>query len=208
MNSDNVYSTIGNMTSLYEVLASVTGYKKSVKYFISQLPFPDDAPLQILDAGCGTGLYAMELLKKYPHAHITAIDSGEKLMEYFQKKVTEKKLDEKVRLLVADIQSSLPELQHEQFDLVITAGVLEYVNQEAAIQNLSRFLVPGGYFYSLPVRDNALGRFICTIYACKPYTSHQNIVGFTRNGFTLHAEIDVPKTPSASFREAHLFKKS
>lgn len=207
MHSEKVYSTIGKATHVYDFFASVVGYEKSVEYFISQLPFEKNQHIRVLDAGCGTGLYSLALLKRFPNAHITAFDLTQELTERFQKKAAEIHQQHRTHVFAADIQSELPQIAGKTFDLVITAGVLEYVPQEKTIQNLSRFLVPGGYFFSVPVRDNAWGKFVCKLYGCKPHPRAQNITAFQNNGFTLHAVLEVPKTPAASFREAHIFKK-
>ena len=195
------------MAGLYDFCLSVIGYEKSVNYFISQLSFAKSDSIKALDAGCGTGLYSLALLKRYENANVTAFDFNRKLIEHFKEKVWEKKLNNRTHLFTADIQSSLSEIENEKFNLIITAGVLEYVPQEKTIRNLSRFLISGGYFFSSPVRDTAWGRFICKLYACKPYSKIQNIRMFQKNGFTLHKIIEVPRNPSASFKEAHVFKK-
>ena len=208
MKSKKIYSTIGEITSIYELLASVSGYKKSVEYFVAQLPFSENSPIKVLDAGCGTGLYSFAILKKYKSAKITAFDLNEKLVNYVREKSIKNKLTDKIRAFAADITSSLPEIENEKFDLIITAGVLVYVPHEETVKNLSRFLIPGGYFFNVPNRDSAWGRFVCTLYACTPYSKTENISVFEKNGFTLEKDVKVPKTPAASFKEVHLFRKN
>ncbi len=208
MDSQKVYSTIGAMTGMYDFLASATGYTQSVEFFISQLPFTANDSIKVLDAGCGTGPYSFAVLKKYKNAHVTAFDLNEQLVNYFSAKVHKNKLDNRVRTFTADITGPLTEIENEKFDLIITAGVLVYVPHEATVRNLSRFLKPGGYFFNSPNRDSAWGRFICKLYACKPYPKDENISVFVKNGFTLVKDIKVPKTPAASFKDAHIFRKN
>ncbi len=207
MNSEKVYSTIGQATSLYDFLALVTGYKKSVEYFVSQLPFHENDSIKVLDAGCGTGVYSFAVLKRYKNAKITAFDLNKKLVDYVKAKVVKNKLNNQFRVFIADITGPLSEIENEKFDLIITAGVLVYVPHEETLKNLSRFLISGGYFFNSPNRDSAWGRFICKLYACKPYSKNENISVFEKNGFTLVKDIEVPKTLSASFKDAHIFKK-
>ena len=207
MNSEKIYSIIGQITSVYDFLASATGYKKSVEYFVSQLPFSQDEPIKVLDAGCGTGLYSFAILEKYKNAKVTAFDLNEKLVEYVRNKAHNNTQDNRVRAFTADITGPLSGIENEKFNLIITAGVLEYVPHEETVRNLFRFLVPGGYFFNSPNRDSAWGRFVCKLYACKPYLKSENISVFEKNGFTLEKDIEVPKTPAASFKEAHLFKR-
>ena len=207
MNSEKIYSAIGRITLIYDFLASITGYKKSVEYFISQLPFSEDDLIRVLDAGCGTGSYAFALLKKYKNAKVTAFDLDENLINSIKEKVVKNKLSNRMRVFRADIAGPLLEIENEKFDLIITAGVLVYVPHEATVINLSRFLDAGGYFFNSPNRDSAWGRFICKLYACKPYPKSENISVFERNGFVLVKDIKVPKIPAASFKDAHIFKK-
>lgn len=207
MRSKKIYSTIGTYSSLYDYLAYVTGYQKSIEYFISQLPFSEDDPIKVLDAGCGTGPYSFALLKRYKNAQITAFDLDEKLVNYLKNKVQKSKLSNKFSIFRSDITGSLPEIENQKFDLIITAGVLVYVPHEKTVRNLSRFLKSGGYFFNSPNRDSLWGKFICKIYACKPYPKTENISVFEKNGFTLIKDINVPKTPTASFKDAHIFKK-
>ena len=204
---EKVYSTIGGVTSFYDFLLSVTGYKKSVNYFISQLPFNNNDTIKVLDAGCGTGVYSLDILNKYKQAKVTAFDLNEKLVKHLKEKVLKNKLEDRVRLFTADIQGPLLEIENEKFNLIITAGVLEYVKQDEVVKNLSSFLISGGYFMNSSVRDTVWGRFVCKLYACKPYSKSQNISVFEQNGFSIEKIIKVSKTPSASFKEVHIFKK-
>jgi SAM-dependent methyltransferase len=207
MNSKKVYSFIGQITPLYDVGLAIVGYKKSVGYFISCLPFGEDASIRVLDAGCGTGLYSLAILKRYKNARITAFDFDDKLVQRLKEKIRENKYEDRARAFAGDIAGPLEEIGNEKFDLIITAGVLEYVPLESAIKNLSRFLVSGGYFLNSPVRDTLWGKFVCKVYACIPYSRDENIEAFEHNNFTLEKIITLPRYSPASFKEAHLFKR-
>src|SRR5438874_1949709 len=108
MNPEKVYSWIGRIAPVYELLASLLGYKKSVDFFVSELPFSKKSPIKVLDAGCGTGLYVSAILEQYPNSSVTAFDFSEKLIEALRKKTFEKYPD-RLRLFTADIQGSLIE---------------------------------------------------------------------------------------------------
>ncbi|MDA1169378.1 MAG: class I SAM-dependent methyltransferase [bacterium] len=207
MNSEKVYETIGKIPSLYDDIVFVTGYKKSIEYFVSQLPFSVDQPIRVLDAGCGTGFYIFAILQRFPHATVVGFDTGEKLIQHLRAKLEEEKLTQRARVFVANIQSPLTEIQHETFDLVITAGVLEYVPLKKTIQNLARFLVLEGYFLNASIRKNIWGTIVCKFYICTPYGAAQNTSVFEENGFVLHKVLDVPSIIAASFRDPRIFKK-
>ena len=206
MKSKKIYSFIGLIAPLYDLCLYFFGYEKSVDYFISQLPFAKESSIRVLDAGCGTGLYSLALLRQYKNARVTAFDLSDKLVEHLRKKVLKDKYNHRVNLFTADIQSALKEIGGEKFDLIITAGVLEYVPQEKTLKNLSHFLIHGGYFLNSPVRDTLLGKLVCKLYACKTYSRTQNIQSFEHNNFTLQKIIKLPWYAPASFKEAHLFK--
>ena len=207
MNSEKVYEIIGKVPSLYDDIVFVTGYKKSIEHFVSQLPFSVDQPIRVLDAGCGTGFYLFAILQRFPHARVVGFDSGETLIQHLQTKINEEKLTSRARVFVADIQSELSEIHKQTFDLIITAGVLEYVPPEKTIRSLSRFLVPGGYFLNAAIRKNIWGNIVCKVYVCTTYSSDQNMRAFESNGFVLHNVLDVKNIIAASFREVRLFKK-
>jgi len=107
-----------------------------------------------------------------------------------------------VHLFSADIQGSLQEINNEKFNLIITAGVLEYVPIEQTVANLSRFLLPGGYFLNSPVKNNLVGKITGWFYVFKPYSRSRNTQAFTKDGFEL-----VKLLVHWSFKELHIFKK-
>ena len=207
MKSKKIYSFIGSITSFYDLLETLTGYKKSVNYFISQLPFPEDQSIKVLDAGCGTGVYTFSVLNRYKNAYVTAFDINKRLVQYVQKQAEGKGLSDRVYTFTGDLSGPLTEIENETFDLIITAGVFVYVPHEATVRNLSRFLVSGGYFFNSPNRDSIWGKIICKIYACSPYPKEENTLVFENNSFALIKDIKVPSTPTASFKDAHIFRK-
>ena len=140
MKSQAIYSVIARMTFLYDFVATIVGYKKSIDYFISQLPYSEKEVIKILDAGCGAGLYSFELLKKYENSHITAFDLNGELVDRLRQKVLKKGLEKRIYSFTANIQNPLVVIQNEKFDMIITAGVLEYVSLEKTVKSLSNFL--------------------------------------------------------------------
>ena len=196
------YSSIARIAKLYDGFLRLTGYEKEISYFIDQLPFTKETSFSVLDTACGTGLYSLAVLKKYPYARITAFDINEKLVERLRYKLQEGELDNRARLFTADILEPLQKISDEKFDLIITAGILEHVPIEKTVISLSRFLALGGYFLNSPAKDNFLGKFIDWLYGCKPYSRKRNMEAFTNNGLVLK-KLLVPK----SFKELHIFQK-
>jgi ubiquinone/menaquinone biosynthesis C-methylase UbiE len=192
---------------VYDFLSWISGYQRTVEYFVSELPFGVGENIRVLDVGCGTGPYTFAILKRFKNAEMTAFDLDENLVNTVKEKASKMGLSDRVRVFHADLAGPLSEVTNETFDLIITAGVLVYVPYEATVKNLARFLASGGYFFNSPNRDSLWGRLVCTLYACKPYPRAENLTVFEQNGFVLVKDIKVPNTPTASFKDAHIFRK-
>ncbi len=54
---------------------------------VKLIPFSADKPLQILEVGCGTGTNTLKLLKRFPNAHITALDLSPDMLAIARKKL-------------------------------------------------------------------------------------------------------------------------
>lgn len=110
-----------------------------------------DKPMQelsILDAGCGTGNYAVKIKEKV--AHITCADVSKGMLEQASKKLQLCNKGGTYNLLECDI-SNLP-LQEQQYDAVICNQSLHHLdqpgdnfkNQQQFFQHVKRVLKPGG----------------------------------------------------------------
>ena len=202
----NLYAIIGKSASLYDVALRVSGYEQSVSFFVSQLPFPENAKINVLDAGCGSGLYTLAILGRYRNARVVAFDTDKGLIDHLQEKLRQGNYTERARVFVGDITAELSEIK-ENFDLIITAGVLEYVPLTQSISNLSRFLLPGGYFFNSPLRTTVWGHVVARLYGCRPYPRKENLDAFKQE-YGLEKIILLPPFRPASFKEGHLFRRS
>ncbi|MHC4874814.1 MAG: class I SAM-dependent methyltransferase [Planctomycetota bacterium] len=94
--------------------------------------------LSVLDMGCGSGVYAEELLER--GASVTAVDSSTEMIS-----IVKTNLGEKLKAYVQDLTKGLPLEKSHTFDLVISPLVIHYIED---LQNLfnevSRVLKPGG----------------------------------------------------------------
>jgi ubiquinone/menaquinone biosynthesis C-methylase UbiE len=94
----------------------------------------------LLDAGCGTGIISLNLLKSRPHDfHITVLDQSPALVKFCVDNLRDAG---GVRPAVGDLES-LP-FPDASFDVTLVAGALEYTEAEVAVGEISRVTRPGG----------------------------------------------------------------
>ena len=95
----------------------------------------------VLDAGCGTGWYAEQLLAR--GARVTGIDESEKMLSYARGRLGD---NDRLILSAADLSGALP-LPSTSFDLVISPLVMHYIRDwTTTLSEFSRVLVPRGRF--------------------------------------------------------------
>lgn len=93
--------------------------------------------LDVLDAACGPGLYAAELVER--GARTTGCDSSERMIELFRLRVPQ------ARAEVHDLARPLQWLEDQCMDVVLLALALEYLDDRVAVlRELHRVLRPGG----------------------------------------------------------------
>lgn len=93
--------------------------------------------LRVLDAGCGPGLYAEELLAR--GAELVALDASEPMLELARRRV-----GDRAEVLRANLEQPLP-LPDCGFDLILSALAIHHVrNRTATLREFHRVLRPGG----------------------------------------------------------------
>ena len=96
------------------------------------------AGLRVLDAGCGPGLYAEELLAR--GAELVAVDGSAPMVE-----LARERLGARAHVFRADLSESLP-FAPSEFDLVVCALVIHHLADRAAcLREFFRVLRPGGH---------------------------------------------------------------
>lgn len=94
-----------------------------------------------LDASCGTGNYAIELVKR--GAKVIAVDSSKEMLKIASQKFIREKENLDIEFKLADIRN-LP-FPSDSFDLVLLVLGLEFVTApEQAIKEMLRVLKPDG----------------------------------------------------------------
>lgn len=99
---------------------------------------PDVQGKHVLDAGCGPGVYSEWLLNH--GAHVMAVDASPRMVE-----LAKQRLSSRIPVRVADLGQPLTFLESDSFDVVLSALVLEYVEDwRGTMSEFHRVLRPGG----------------------------------------------------------------
>lgn len=99
-------------------------------------------PSKILDLATGTCDLAIESLRLNPET-VTAIDISQRMLEEGRKKLYRKKLDEKIKLVIADSEE-LP-FDDSSYDVVMVSfGIRNFEDPEEGLGEMYRVLREGG----------------------------------------------------------------
>lgn len=104
-------------------------------------------PKNILDIATGTGDLAISLAKTSAE-EIIGLDISPGMLEVGRKKITQKQLDSKIKMIVGDSEN-LP-FDDDSFDAITVAfGVRNFENLEKGLAEIFRVLKPNGIFVIL-----------------------------------------------------------
>ncbi|USD67188.1 methyltransferase domain-containing protein [Vibrio sp. SCSIO 43136] len=118
---DNIYNAHLDRPSLLALLEGVQGK-------------------DVLDLGCGSGVYA-QLLLAQGAASMTCLDASAEMVD-----IVKQKLGNQATAYVQDLAKGLPQQADKSADVIISPLVLHYVQDlEALFGEIARVLKPGGY---------------------------------------------------------------
>ncbi|HYE16171.1 MAG TPA: methyltransferase domain-containing protein [Pyrinomonadaceae bacterium] len=182
---DSPVSIYDRFTNLYDLMFRVNGYRRSMERYLRETPLPLAAGARVLDAGCGTGLLTLALLRVLRRpANVTAVDLSARSLQTARRAVSKlaRGSRHKVTFLQADALS-LP-FADESFDCVVTSGVLEYLPLDKGLAELARVLAPGGQLLFLPVRPSPMSRLLELMFRFKAHPPDE-VMRATGRHFTL-----------------------
>ncbi len=201
------YRLFGRFSKQYNQFLRLFGYEQSVRFFVSQIPLEEAAPLHILDVGCGTGVYTKALAKRFPNAQIVAFDMNADMVAQLESDMATEFPDIVCAVSTHDITQPLLAYPQAPFDLIIASGVLEYAPLTETVAMLAQQLKSDGLFYYSPLRDSAYGRLIGFIYQCIPHTETATIAAFAAAGLTPTLARRLSLFHPASFKDMRIFQK-
>ena len=172
-----------------------SGHAKMADWGMTYLPSIN--PKQVVDLGCGAGRNAGELLKKYPNAHVTALDysalSVQKSTEYNAAMIR----SGRCKVLQGDVSNlSLP---HGCYDLATAfETVYFWPGLEKCFSQVAGILKQGGYFLIINESDgmDATGRkFEKIIDGMTVYTAEEIASALKNAGFSSVSNFHHPGKP-------------
>ena len=161
-----------------------SGHAKMADWGFSHLP--DIVPAKAADLGCGGGRNAGELLKKYPDAHVTAVDYSELSVEKARNYNREMIARGRCEILQGDVSDL--KLPAEAFDLATAFETIYFwPGLDTCFAQTAKILKPGGYFMICNESDGtdpASLKFEKIIAGMKNYTAEEIETALKAAGFS------------------------
>ena len=140
------------IAAYYDLTFKLNGYGRSLDQYLANHPLPISRGARILDAGCGTGLLTLALLRSiHVPVNITALDLSATSIGAARKAVEESPGRTRDVTFAEGNLLSLP-FSDNSLDLVVTSGALEYVPLDEGMSELARVIAPGGHLLHIPCR--------------------------------------------------------
>lgn len=146
--AQNEDAQVDDMRSYYAFQAKIYDFTRWTflygrKTILQKLPFDKNAPIKILEVGCGTGVNMVELAKIYPQAHIVGMDVSGDMLKQASKNL--EKYQDRVELLEKPYGGS--DEYNGQFDLILFSYSLTMINPQYIdlIHQSKKDIKAGGY---------------------------------------------------------------
>ncbi|NUY82551.1 bifunctional demethylmenaquinone methyltransferase/2-methoxy-6-polyprenyl-1,4-benzoquinol methylase UbiE [Flavobacterium sp. MAH-1] len=145
---EQVTQMFDNISGNYDGLNRVISFGIDTKWRKKVLRLVSDTnPSKILDIATGTGDLAI-LMAQTAAQEIVGLDLSEGMLEVGRKKVTEKQLDSRIKLVQGDSEN-LP-FENDSFDAVTVGfGIRNFETLEKGLAEILRVMRPGGIFVIL-----------------------------------------------------------
>lgn len=171
--ADSPVSIYDRFTALYDLMFRVNGYGRSVEKYLRERIPALPAGARILDAGCGTGLLTLALLRVIERpVKLVAVDLSERSLHTACRAARRlQSTQRRTPVAPAFIRSDALHLpfEAESFDFVVTSGVLEYLPLSEGFEELARVTKPGGHLLYLPVVPSPAARVLEILFRFKAH---------------------------------------
>jgi ubiquinone/menaquinone biosynthesis C-methylase UbiE len=180
------------IAAFYGLTFKLNGYGRSLDEYFDDHPLPVSRGAKILDAGCGTGLLTLALMRSlhFP-VSITALDLSATSISAARKAVIESPGRTRDVTFAEGNLLSLP-FADNSLDMVVTSGALEYVPLEEGMSELARVIVPGGHLLHIPCRKPSIATtFLEILFRFKAHP-RKEILSHTDRHFRMVHEYRFP----------------
>lgn len=110
----------------------------------------------ILDAGCGMGKVAIDIVQNIPLTHVIGLTISPKQIEIGHKLISEANLNNKIKLLIGDFHHLKTLFPQQKFDVLIFNESLFHANNvKQVLEQAFYVLKPGGVLYSKDIYRNS-----------------------------------------------------
>ncbi len=185
----SLYDRIAN---LYNLTFKFNRYGHSLERYLRDHPLPLSAGARVLDAGCGTGLLTLALLRVlHQPARIAAVDLSRTSLKTAHRAMREETDIDHQQVGFAQANVLALPFPDDTFELVMTSGVLEYVPLREGMRELARVLAPGGYLLHLPVRPSPASRLLEVMFRFKTHPPRE-VAEHTNRHFRVLARYHFP----------------
>lgn len=144
-------------------------------------------PTNILDIGCGTGIYAAHISAQVPACQFMGLDKSSAMIQEFEKRGFSGKC--------VNLETSF--FSQGSFDLILSLGLLEFVRDLGFIQEtIKRSSAQGTRFLVLVPKFNFLNVFYLLYHRLKGNRVHLRTTNtytrvFAKDGFEFKTSMDV-----------------
>jgi cyclopropane fatty-acyl-phospholipid synthase-like methyltransferase len=115
-----------------------------IKYLENAITaIPKEGNYNVLDIGCGTGVPTLFFAEHF-NGSITAIDTNEPALTFFQNKINESNLQNRIE--IRNVNFFDFRADKNSFDIILAEGFLNVVGFEKGFAKVIELLIPGGYF--------------------------------------------------------------
>jgi ubiquinone/menaquinone biosynthesis C-methylase UbiE len=191
------------IAKFYDLTFKLNGYGRSLDQYFETHPLPVSRGARILDAGCGTGLLTLALLRaiRFPVSIValdlssTSVVAARKSLYYSSGRKRDVTFAQGNLLCLPFADSSL--------DLILTAGALEYVPLADGIAELARVLTPGGHLLHLPIHPGIAGVALEILFRFKSHPPKE-VISKTEQHFRIVHQYRFPPAQAIGWSKTAL----
>jgi len=133
----------------------------------------------VLDAGCGYGIYAIQIAKSFPKAKVIGIDLSEYLLQIATKIAQEEHVSEHVSFQKQDVQK-LP-FTDNFFNLVLNINMMHIVEEPTKMINeLWRVLAPHGILVIADIKRSWIGHIMPLFKTAFSFDEAKNLINHSK----------------------------